>query len=318
MSGTNTTSVAGLPALAAIDCLAVLEGARPGASLVPSDAYYRRREAALSSADAPELEEHRERVLSSQRLWDDVYVDFDDLTTDSLREASRRLVGLLQGIPEIQHLQRSFSGTSFAVPEWLRTPAGVEYGARVYFFDAETDSPSPREVLDENIAAVVEDDREAFEAFLGDLHGYPECCVSFFQRRSDDAPPPEVRSVESLADLVDEERLGGDGTAAATPLAELFDGLLEHPRAYAFFTREFYPEPDCEAAARTGVAVYDQLVEALPEWLVRDFVRFNYGYSYLEARSVERGHDEPPEPGALGREGQRLYWPLETVLSGDR
>lgn len=305
--------VGGLPALVGIDALAVIRGERPGTSVVPNDSYFRGQETVLGSLDDPRLRRRGERVAESRRLYDDIHVDFDSLTEATLWEASERFGNLLQQLPEVQYLQHAFPGTCFAVPEWLRTPAGVEYGARVYFFSG--DAPAPEEVLAENIAAVVEDARADFEAYLGGLHGYPDCCVEAFQNRPSGGPPPEVRAVDPLTDRVDEDDLGTGGDAS---IEGSFPGLFETPNSYAFYTREFYPEPDCSTARRTGVRIYDALVEILPEALVRDYFRFNFGYSYLEARAIENEESEPPTPGALGREHLYLYLPLGTTLGLSR
>lgn len=306
-------AVSGLPTLVALDALAVLAGERDATSLHLSETYFRGQARALESVAAPGLDRRREMVENSLALLQDVQVDFDSLTEANLREASRRYRDVLRRIPEVQYLERAFPGTCFVVPEWLRVQGEVQYGARVYFVGE--DGPTPGDVVEENVAAVVAGDRAAFEAFLGDLHGYPECCVAAFQDRPADGPTPEKRAVDPLADRIVDDRLG---EGSETSVDEVFEDLFATPFAYAFFTREFYPGPGCSTATNLGVAVFDRLTAHLPHRLVRDFFRFNVGYSYLAAQAIARGADSAPAPGALGREHDYLYLPLGATLDRPR
>jgi hypothetical protein len=186
----------------------------------------------------------------------------------------------------------------------------------VYLF-REGEAPDPGEVVRENVGAVVEADRERFEGYRGRLHGYPDCCVDRYVDRRPDGTPPEVRSVEPLAERVDDAALAG-GPDPSASLADLLPDLLSEPAAFAFFAREFFPGPGCERARRRGVRVYDALAERVAEALVRDYFRFNAGWSVLVAEATREGHGAPPAPGALGREHLLLHLPERTVTSPPR
>jgi len=303
------TSVGGLPVLVALDALVVLHGERRAASVVPNEPYFRGQSAVLKNVDESSFQQRRQIVTKSRQIYDNITVDFESLTAETLREASIKLEELLQQLPEVQYLREEFPGTCLAVPEWLRTSGEVQYGARVYFFD--DNEPSAEEILQQNIDAVLDDDQAAFEAYQGRLHGYPDCCIEAFQNRHPEERSPERRAVEPLAD-----RVTNDDFSASTDtgIETYFDDLFADPDVYAFFTREFFPEPGCSTARARGVEIYDTLESVLPETLVRDYFRFNFGYSYLEARSMEDGQRELPTPGALGREHLYFYLPLETTL----
>lgn len=297
----------------ALDALIVLHGERRAASVVPNDPYFHGQSEVLKNADEPPLRHRRRIVEESRQIYDDIYVEFDSLTEEALWDASNQLGELLQQLPEVRYLQQEFPGTCLAVPEWLRTRGEVKYGARVYFFA--DDGPSAEEILQRNIEAVLDDDQTAFEAYQGMLHGYPECCIETYQSRQSEEQSPEWRSVEPLADRVTDDDFS---PSAGNRIDKYFDDLFGTPDVYAFFTREFFPEPGCSTARAKGVEIYDALEGVLPETLVRDYFRFNFGYSYLEARSMEDGERELPTPGALGQEHLYFYLPLETMLELSR
>jgi hypothetical protein len=307
------TSVGGLPVLVALDALVVLHGERRAASVVPNDPYFRGQSAVLQNVDESSFQQRRQIVTESQQIYNNISVDFESLTADTLWEASTQLGELFEQLPEVRYLQQEFPGTCLAVPEWLRTRGEVQYGARIYFFDG--DGPSTEEILQQNIDAVLDDDQAAFEAYQGRLHGYPDCCIEAFQNRQHRDQSPEWRAVDPLADRVDTVDVSA---STGTGIDTFFDDLFAEPDVYAFFTREFFPEPGCSTARARGVEIYDALESVLPKTLVRDYFRFNFGYSYLEARSMEDGQRELPTPGALGREHFYFYLPLETTLGLSR
>lgn len=313
----SPSDVHALPGFTAIDALAVLKNGRHGASVQITDSYFDGQQNVLE-AEAPGLPEERVQVArTSQELWDEIHIDFESLTERNLRDASDRFRDILQRLPEIQYLKRNYPETCFVVPEWLRTPGRVKYGARVYFFA--DDAPSPEDVIRRNIEATVNDTREEFERYQGRLHGYPECCIEYFQGASRTAgeDPPEYRSIAPLEDRVNERPLQ-QGTTPSTSLDEILPDFFDTPHGYAFFAHEFYPEPGCETARKKGVTIYELLVEILPESLVRDYFRVNFGWSYLMAESVRTQKSGTPKPGSFGREHLLSYLPLGVLLRRSR
>lgn len=309
----SLADVHALPGFVAIDALTVLKGERPGASLQLTDGYLAGQRTVLEAVDLPgSADERIEICRESRRILEDIHIDIGSLTEQNLWEASIRFRRLLRQLPEVRYLKRHYPETCFVVPEWLRTPSEVQYGTRVYFFA--DDAPEPKSVLEENIRAVLDDSQGSFERYQGSLHGYPECCIDYYQEatRSPDAAPPESRSIAPLDEHVREDRLER-GSPLSSSFDETLQGFFNDPQSYAFFAHEFYPEPGCETARQNGVEIYETLAEILPESVVRDYFRFNFGWSYLMARAVRRD-DETPEPGRFGREHALLYLPLRSAL----
>lgn len=312
---TSPTDVHALPGFVAIDALSVLTGGRRGASVQLTSGYLVGQQRVLEAVDLPQSADDRRAICrESQRIWEDINIDLGTLNERTLWEASVRFQRLLRQLPEVRYLKRHYPETCFVVPQWLRTPSEVRYGARVYFFD--DDAPGPESVLEENIQAVLADSQESFERYQGSLHGYPECCIDYYvgSTRSPDTDSPESRSIAPF-----DEHVCTDPLDSGSPLSSSFDeilhGFLTNPQSYAFFAHEFYPEPGCETARRKGVDIYERLTEVLPESVVRDYVRFNFGWSYLMARAVRNRATKTPEPGRFGREHALLYLPLRIVLA---
>lgn len=302
--------VGGLPTFAALDGYAVLAGRRRGTSIQLDGTYFGGQLLALRQFDADPGHERRTEILeNSRRAYDAIEVGIDSLTRAELRDESRRFRRELRHLPEVRYLTRNFPGRCFVVPEWLRTGDRLHYGARVYLF-RDDDSPDPEEVVAENVEAVVTDSFDAFERYQGRLHGYPDCCIDFYGDRSTDSPSPEWRSVEPFADRVREDALGG---GPSTSIDDVLPAFLAHEGNRAFFAREFFPEPDCETAAATGRAIFEELSSALPDRLVRDYFGLNFGVDYLVARTVDDGGDRRPSPGVLGREHLLIYLPLRAT-----
>ena len=312
MSTPEPESVAGLPTFAALDAYAVLAGERRGASVQVDDTYFRGQTTVMDAVDAtPQLAQRQDIVTQSQNVYEEIHVDFDELTEDTLWTASEKLADILQQLPEFQYLDEQFPETCFIVPEWLRTDQGVSYGARIYFFRAES-APEPVEVVRRNIESVLADEDGEFESYLGRLHGYPECCIEYFATYDrTEKRAPELEAIDPVADHVDaplqEDILD---TSTETVVSDLFDTEA----AYSFFAREFFPEPGCAQAQSQGEAIYDRLREAFAETLVEDYFRLNVGWSYLMAQSVAAPEGSGrPAPGSLGREHLLFYLPLSVA-----
>jgi hypothetical protein len=305
------TEVNALPGLVAMDALTVLEDERRGTSVQLTDRYFQAQEMALAAADGSEFVENRLRIVrESREVWEDIHIDFPSLTTENLRTASDRFRDVLERLPEVQYLQRSYPEACFVVPEWMRIDGEVKYGARVYFF--RDDPPDSGDLIDRNIDATVQDDRDDFESYQGRLHDYPECCIDFFREsdRFDGEESLEARSLDALDSVVDEARLR-EGSVTEAPIEDLLPGFFESPQAYAFFAHGFYPEPGCETARKRGVRIYETLTDDLPEPLVRDYFRVNYGWSVLKAGS-------PPDVTTFGRAHCLSFLPLQMLLSVPR
>lgn len=312
MSSSEAAGVDALPTFVALDSRAVLDNQRRGASIQIDDRYFHGLELAIDEVDA-DLAERREIVSQSRQFFNQIQINFDELSYPALTSASARFRSALQQLPEIQYLKQQFPETCFVVPEWLRLNRTVNYGARVYLF-RDDDAPSPNEILHENIQSVLQDDRGAFEKYQGALHGYPECCIDFFlEYDRQGQTSPELASVEPIEDAFDDEKITTE-VDSSVALTDVVDGLFDDERGYAYLAREFYPEPDCDRARRRGEKIYETLCETYPERLVKDHFRINAGWSYMMAKAAASGNQSRrPFPGALCREHLLFSLPLSTI-----
>ncbi|WP_318570568.1 hypothetical protein [Salinigranum marinum] len=253
-------------------------------------------------------------LRESRRAYRSIEVDLDALTEEGLWTASTQFRRELQRIPEINRLKRQFQGECFVVPEWLHTGDRVHYGARIYFF-REEESVTPEDVIQKNIDAIPSDSFHNFERYQGRLHGYPDCCIDFYHERTSNAPAPEWRSIKPFADQINDEALGNGSSA---PIDDVLPRFSEWEDRYAFFAREFFPEPGCETALTKGRAIYDGLSSEYSTRLVEEYFGLTFGYNYLVARAVHTGGSHRPTPGDLGREHLRFYLPLRELLTTSR
>lgn len=306
----------GLPTFAALDSYAVLEQERRGASIQVDESYFRGQMKAIDTIDSVDLTKRREIVTQSYNLTDNIHIDIDSFTEENLQTASTRFRQILQQMPEAQYLKHNFPETCFVVPEWLRTQGSIKYGARIYFF-REDSAPDPDEIIQRNIEAITDDKRDDFAQYQGRLHGYPDCCIDYFSsyNRQGDAAP-EVEAVEPLTDAINDDVIQG-GSDSTMSIEESFERIFEIPDIYAFFAREFYPEPDCNQARQQGISIYDVLRDGCPEALVNDFFRINVGWSYQMAHDLSSPTkaSSKPLPGSFGREHLLFYLPFRSVLS---
>lgn len=309
-----------LPAFVALEVHSVLAGRRRGAS-VPLDGTYvdgiRRTSQSLTDVQADVDPDERVRhVQQSQLMLDTVNVGIDSFEREQLLAASDRLRETAEGMPEVEFLRAEYPGDCVVVPEWVRTGRAADWGIRVYFFRAD-DAPTGDEIIERNVEAVVEGTRPEFERFQGDLHGYPECCIEAFHTRAGDRQSPEWRSVEPLAHRLRADALDGTGSSVDDVLPTFF----EADDAYAFFAREFFPEPDCETARETGQHVFDALRNEFGEPLARDQFALNYAFCYAVAKTLRKQtatSGRRPAAGELGREHFSLYAPLGHVRTFPR
>lgn len=310
--------IATLPAFIALDSYTVLAGQRQGASVQLDETYFSGQLQAFEAFDGDTDESsnssrgQRSRDLrGSRRAYRSIEVDVDALTEDGLWTASTQFRRELQRVPEIRYLERGFPGQCFVVPEWLYTGDRLHYGARVYFFQ-DDDSTTPKDVMQENIDAILSDSFPTFERYQGRLHGYPDCCIDFYHERSSNAPSPEWRSIEPFADRINDEALENDLSASIDDMLPQFSGWDDR---YAFFAREFFPEPGCETALTQGEVIFDSLSSEYPTPLIEDYFGLNFGYNYLVARAVHTGGTHRPVPGELGEEHLMFYLPLRDLLT---
>ncbi|WP_336136131.1 hypothetical protein [Natronomonas amylolytica] len=295
-----------LPAFTALSGQAVLDGHRKGASIQLDETYFAGQIRALQADEFPPGERRLAALRDSRETYESIDVEVESLTEQHLWDASRRFRRRLRTVPEVAHLDRHFPGHCFVVPEWLRTDNRLHYGARVYLF-REDDAPTPETVMQENIAAVVADSFGDFERYQGRLHGYPDCCIDFYQDRSPDSPAPEWQAIAPFADRIDEDALGA---GPAGSIDDVVPAFPDTEAEYAFFAREFFPEPGCETARTKGRAVYDTLAAVVDERLVEDYFKLTFGFNYLVAQAVHTGGNRRPTPGDLGREDLLFYAPL--------
>lgn len=316
MSSSVGDSVGGLPTFAALDSYAVLEQERRGASIQVDESYFRGQMKVIDAIDGVDLTKRRKIATQSYNLSDNINIDIDSFTEENLQTASTRVRQVLQQMPEVQYLKHNFPETCFIVPEWLRTHGSVKYGARIYFF-REDSAPDPDEIIQRNVEAIMDHKRNDFEQYQGRLHGYPDCCIDYFSsyNRQRDAVP-ELDAVESLTDSINEDAIRGSSNSS-TSIEEFFDDIFEIPDVYAFFAREFYPEPECDQARQQGISIYDALYDRYSEALVNDFFRINVGWSYQMAHDMSSPIEEAskPSPGSFGREHLLFYLPLSSVTA---
>jgi hypothetical protein len=309
----DTDGVAALPTLTALDVRAVVEKERYGASIQMDEQFFRGEELAIDAIDTDSsLTKRKNVVVQSRQFYNQIELDVESLTHEDLKAASTEYRSQLQKLPEVRFIKRWFPGTCFVIPEWLRTRKEIKYGARIYFF-REGDSPAPSEILDRNISAVVNKNRNEFERYQGALHGYPECCIDYFSGYDrNEETGPELDAVEPIVDYINEDRISKEGDAPTTSIDDIVEGIFESPHVYAFFAREFYPEPDCNQARHRGVSIYNTLCDAHPEPIVKDYFRINVGWSYLmaEATAPIKKSSTRPFPGSLGQEHLLFYLPL--------
>lgn len=308
-------AVQALPAFIALGAYAVLTGHKRSESLQLDESYLRGQLAIYRGIDAgTELEDRIRALQESLDEYTDMSVESDAINRETLWAESKRFLAILNELPEIAYLRQHYPGTCTVVPEWDPAPGGVGYGPRVYFFRTD-DAPTAEDIIQRNIDGVVANDRERFERYQGHLHGYPECCIDFFHTRTADSPP-EHRSLAPFTDHVNEEALTSEQPGVS--LEERFPGFMDNKDAYGFFTREFYPEPGCQAASEMGRGIYDELAGVLPEPLVRDYYTLNFGWSYLMADRLGGLGNRRVQPGALGRDHIYFYLPLRGLLAASR
>lgn len=313
--------ISSLPTFTALDSYTVLAGKRRGASVQLDETYFSGQLRAIEVSDGATDESsnssrgQRVRDLrESRRAYRSIEVDVAGLTEESLWSASTQFRRELQRIPEVDRLKRRFPGRCFVVPEWLQTGDRLHYGARVYLFRREASAP-PEDIIQKNIDAILSESFHTFERYQGRLHGYPDCCIDFYHERTSNAPAPEWRSIEPFADQINDEALGNGGSASIDDVLPRFS---EWEDRFAFFAREFFPEPGCETALTQGQAIYDELSSEYSTRLVEEYFRLTFGYNYLVARAVHTGGSHRPTPGDLGREHLRFYLPLCELLTTSR
>lgn len=314
MSSPVTNRIAALPTFAGLDTYAVLQRERRGASIQVDESYFRGQLMAMEAIESIDFTKRQKIALQSHNLHEDIHIDFDSATEDALDEASAKFRQILQQMPELHYLKQNFPGRCFIVPEWLRTRREIKYGARIYFL-REDSGPDPDEIIQRNIEAVVNHEQSEFEQFKGRLHGYPDCCIDYFSsypRDGDSAP--ELEAIEPLTDFIDTDAIQ-NSSKEITSIDAIAGGLFETPDAYAFFAREFFPEPGCSRARRQGLSIYEVLCDRYPEKLVKDFFRISAAWSYRMALVTANRSDDSarPVPGSLGREHLISYLPLSAV-----
>lgn len=306
-----------LPTIVALETTSVLSGHRRGASFPLDLAYLQSIEQAEqayanATGDSERRTDRIETVQQSRLRLQTTQVSVDALERGPLRESADQLREMAAELPEVRYLRDAFPGETVVVPEWLRYGRSVDWGCRVYFF-RDGDAPTPETIVDRNVDAVVEGTRSDFERYQGRLHGYPDCCIEAFQERASSDERPEARSVAPLADRIDRQALHGGRASIDAVLHDFFES--EH--AYAYFAREFFPEPDCAVARDLGSSVFDAMTTQLDPTLVRDFFRLNYAFCYavattLSNASVAAGATRPGA-GDLASEHQLCFLPLSTT-----
>ncbi|WP_458187720.1 hypothetical protein [Haladaptatus sp. NG-WS-4] len=314
MSSQRITEIDALPTHAALEAMPVLTGEKRGASVQLSDVYFENQLSVLRRLDETAFAERIGALQRSYETLDSIQMRIDAFEQSALQDAAMELYETARETPEAIQFRENFPGTSFTVPELLRTEnSSIDFGWRTYFFRAD-EAPEPQEVVRRNVAEVINDSEREFERYQGGLHGYPDCCIERFLDRPSTGPPPEQRSVDALESVVRSSRIGQSGVSITDILPDFF----EHRHAYAFFSRAFFPEPDCGTAQSRGKRIYESLVTEVPEPLVRDYFRLNYALCYTLAHSLTPRGGELPRVGTLGTEHVYSYLPLANALTVPR
>lgn len=312
----TTANIGALPAFAALETVGVLTGHRRGASLQLTETYFNGQLQILQALDHITGFEKRIKTLKhSSNIYADFTLNIESIGHEDLVEASHQFHQFLQQLPEVNALKNTFPGTCIAVPEWVRTPTEVKYGARIYFF-REGEAPNPDEIIQTNIESIVNENRTPFDQYQGQLHGYPECCIEFLQERISESPP-ETRSIRPFSNHVDDELLKNT-TNTSRSISEVLPTISSSDGFYAFFARAFYPEPDCEPARTKGREIYNEIKDTYGETLATDHFRINFGTSYMRGRGVVEGAKNHPTPGILGKEHLYFYLPLQSLQTLSR
>ena len=305
-----------LPAFTAFEVAPVLAGRRDGAS-VQLDETYLDGCASVLAALGDGTDAVRERFVDSREALTGAVAEterrVDAVEEEALLDASARLASAAADFPVVEWFADAFDGRVVAVPEWNRSGETLDFGVRFYFF-APDDGPDARTIYGRNVASVVADDAARFERYQGGLHGYPDCCVETFLDRESEAP--ERAAVEAMAGHLLVDDLPGPRTS----LDEVLPGFFDDPDgdAYAWFAREFYPEPGCATAREVGRGVFEALSALVPPALVRDYYRVNFLYGVGEALRLGRPGARRPRVQALGRESVLLALPLRGLSSLER
>jgi hypothetical protein len=309
----DAAALSSLPSFVALEAAPVLMGRKDGASIQMSDRYFENQLSVLRSLDGASFTDRIDSLSDSYETVRNASIHLNSLSVGTLEHAANNLHETYRSMPETKLLRSSFPGDCLTVPEFVRTGGdGIDFGLRAYFF-REGDAPDPEDVIHRNVVGVVEETERDFERYQGGLHDYPDCCIDAFMHRSPGAPAPEVRSVEALS-CVREERIGASGVSVADVLPDFF----EDPHAYSFFSRKFFPEPDCGTAPERGRDIFEGLTAAFSERMARDTFRLNYALCYTLAHSLTPEGGELPLVGSLGTEHVYAYLPLKNALSVPR
>ena len=307
---TSPSEVDTLPTFIALETLPVLTGDKRGASVPLPTRYFENRIGVLTSLDD---EGFADRIAALRESLDLLQADvsIDAFEASALRTAAEQLRETFFEMPEVAFLRAGFPSDCVAVPELIYAEGRLQFGLRVHFFRV-GEAPTPAEIIRRNVDAVFEDEQREFERYQGRLHGYPECCISHFTNRAPNTMGPEIQSVEPLRSVIRADLIG---TGSGVSIDEILPDFFADEYASAFFSRQFFPEPQCEAARDRGTEIHDALETALDETLVHDYFRLNYALGYVVAYNTLREGEELPVVGALGIEHVYSYLPLKATLT---
>lgn len=301
---TDPADVASLPAFAALEALPALAGVRPAASVQFDRTSLEGQAAMLAQVPAEWASKRVEVVRATLDRFDELDVDIGSIDEETLVDASQIVRERFEDLPEAQALRKGFAGEVVAVPEWFRDGTAVHHGVRLVLAPPGA-VPDADRLVRESVRAATTGSRRCYQEVLGDLLGYPDCCIAFFADRGD--RPPEWRSTAPLRSLVDVDAL-----RSAEHLEAVLPGFTDQSAGFAFFAREFYPEPSCDRAVARGRRVHEVLRDAAGGRIADDYFRLNYLYGLRLAMTVAGGGgDGRPELGDLGPEHGYLYLPFK-------
>lgn len=311
-----------LPAFVALEVLPVLQNQRRAATIRFDETYLDGVSRVLATLDSDgQFENRLETLRATRKEFDEISVGVSSLEESALREAAEEMRDALETMPEIEYLRSNYPGDCIVFPQVFHTPTNVidtngriDFGARLFFFER-GEAPDPGALIDRNIRTVVTETPREFEKYIGELLCYPECCIDAFLQRKSGSMPPEVASVKPLESRVKTDKLATSGGRLSS-VGHIFSGFFQEEYAYAFFSREFFPEQRCDRAENMGRRIYRSLSSEVDERIVRDHFRLNYLYCHAIARSItDQTRMGRPAVGDLSLEHVHFYLPLWVLRS---
>lgn len=318
-------NIGSLPTFAALEVLPVLQGNKRSATIRFDETYLDGIRSVLESINKEgQFRNRLQSIQDSQQQFEEITVEVPSKEESDLKTASKEMHDMIESIPEINHLRSAYPGDSIIFPQILQSPdrqlsarKQVNFGIRIFFF-RKSEAPTSDELISENINAIIGESPREFERYVGELLGYPDCCINAFRHREAGKTPPEAVSVNPLESKVKTESIS-EHDSGEISIDQLLPNFFEDSYAYAFFAREFFPERQCDRAESVGKGIFKELKQSLNERLVRDYFRINYLYCYVIASAAQdQSRLDRPRIGELGIEHMYSYLPMSAMTTISR